>query len=184
MLIHLFGSAMHAAENGILPDKVCRAGIRRLLSRRLQDLESGGIEAQNNRFRSLLKECQESAIAVVPELANEQHYELPPEFFRTVLGKRLKSSCCEWSNDMLDLDQAEEAALATTCQRAQIEDGMTILELGCGWGSLSLWMAERFPSSRILGRAGFPSVRQTDRAGFVPCCGSAVRAARRLAAGC
>ena len=129
MLIHLFGSAMRAAENGILPDKVCRAGIRRLLNGRLRELESGGVEAQNNRFRRFLKDCRESPVAVVPELANEQHYELPSEFFRTVLGKRLKYSCCEWNEDTSSLDQAEEAALATTCKRAQIEDGMTILEL-------------------------------------------------------
>ena len=87
MLIHLFGSAMHAAENGILPDKVCRAGIRKLLGRRLQELEAGGVETQHNRFRSFLKDCHESPVAVVPQLANEQHYELPAAFFRTsVLG--------------------------------------------------------------------------------------------------
>lgn len=160
MLIHLFGSAFHAAENGILPDKVCRIGIRRLLNRRLQELESGGVEAQNDRFRSFLKHCDESPVAVVPELANEQHYELPSEFFRTVLGSRLKYSCCEWDDDTVGLDQAEEAALATTCKRAQIEDGMTVLELGCGWGSLSLWMAENYPASRILAVSNSSSQRQ------------------------
>ena len=88
-------------------------------------------------------------IALVPEKANEQHYELPPEFFAAVLGPRRKYSCCYWPNASSSLAEAEETALALTCEQAQLEDGQDVLELGCGWGSLSLWMAERYPASRI-----------------------------------
>ncbi|MEQ9410266.1 MAG: cyclopropane-fatty-acyl-phospholipid synthase family protein [Fuerstiella sp.] len=149
MLFHLINSAMTAAENGTLPDRLCRVGIRRLLKKRLQLLESGGVEAQQERFRRFLDDCRESSVAELSGLANEQHYELPTAFFQKVLGKRLKYSCCEWSPGVVALDQAEEAALTTTCERAGICDGMDILELGCGWGSLSLWMAEQYPQSRI-----------------------------------
>jgi cyclopropane-fatty-acyl-phospholipid synthase len=86
----------------------------------------------------------------VPEAANRQHYEVPAAFFVPVLGRRLKYSCAWWPPHVRTLDAAEEAMLALTCERAALQDGMEILELGCGWGSLTLWMAERFPGSRIL----------------------------------
>jgi cyclopropane-fatty-acyl-phospholipid synthase len=82
-------------------------------------------------------------------MANQQHYELPPEFFAAILGPRRKYSCCYFTSDNSTLAEAEEEALAATCQRAELADGQEILELGCGWGSLSLWMAERYPHSRI-----------------------------------
>jgi cyclopropane-fatty-acyl-phospholipid synthase len=85
-----------------------------------------------------------------PEMANRQHYEVPPEFFQLVLGRNLKYSGCLWPAGVERLDAAEEAMLALTCERAELADGMEILELGCGWGSLSLWMAARYPKSRIL----------------------------------
>ncbi len=88
-------------------------------------------------------------IAPVPETANEQHYEAPPEFFARALGPRLKYSCGYWPAGVQTLAAAEEAALALTCERADLIDGHDILELGCGWGSLSLWMAENYPGSRI-----------------------------------
>ena len=84
------------------------------------------------------------------EKANEQHYELPPEFFELVLGPRLKYSSCLWPAGVETLAEAEEAMLALTCERAGVEDGMELLDLGCGWGSLTLWLAERYPSARIL----------------------------------
>jgi cyclopropane-fatty-acyl-phospholipid synthase len=83
-------------------------------------------------------------------MANRQHYEVPPEFFQLVLGRNLKYSGCLWPAGVERLDAAEEAMLALTCKRAELADGMEILELGCGWGSLSLWMAQRYPKSRIL----------------------------------
>jgi cyclopropane-fatty-acyl-phospholipid synthase len=93
---------------------------------------------------------RESPIAVRTEKPKEQHYELPPQFFRKVLGKRLKYSGCYWPSGVTALDEAEEAMLALTCHRAQLEDGMEILELGCGWGAVSLWIAEKYPQSRVM----------------------------------
>lgn len=96
-----------------------------------------------------LKGVAGQPIAVSTESANEQHYAVPPEFFQAVLGKRLKYSCCYWPAGVDSLDEAEAQSLRVTCERAAIEDGMDILELGCGWGSLSLWMAEQFPNCQI-----------------------------------
>jgi cyclopropane-fatty-acyl-phospholipid synthase len=90
-----------------------------------------------------------SAIALVPELANEQHYEVPSELFEQVLGVHAKYSCCYWNPGVESLDQAEQDALEITCSRAGIEDGMSVLDLGCGWGSLSLWVAEHFPNATV-----------------------------------
>lgn len=149
MLLHLFNSVMRAAETGMLPDVAVRFGIRKLLKQRLKSISGGHCEVRNERFRQFLADCSSSPVAVVPELANEQHYEVPAEFFRTVLGSRLKYSCCHFPDAATTLDKAEESALMITCERAGIEDGMDILELGCGWGSLSLWMAEKFPLARI-----------------------------------
>jgi len=150
MLSQLFGTLMTAAENGVMPDAICRSGIRKLLRERLNSLNTESVEQQNETFRAFLSNCRSSPIAVATELANEQHYEVPAEFFSTVLGSRLKYSCCEWPQGTYSLDEAEESALKTTCTRANLSDGMQILELGCGWGSLSLWMAKHYPNSQIL----------------------------------
>jgi cyclopropane-fatty-acyl-phospholipid synthase len=90
-------------------------------------------------------------IAEVPEKANEQHYELPAEFLGLILGPRRKYSGCLWSEGVDTLAQAEEAMLARSCSRAEIRDGMRILDLGCGWGSLSLWLAEMYPAASVVG---------------------------------
>jgi cyclopropane-fatty-acyl-phospholipid synthase len=100
-----------------------------------------------DRFAAALRQ---GPVAVQPRKANEQHYELPPAFFEKVLGRRMKYSACWWGDAVDSLDDAEAAMLEMTCRRAGIEDGMSILELGCGWGAVSLWMAEHFPRSRIL----------------------------------
>lgn len=159
MLSQIFGTLTTAAENGSLPDSICRAGIRKLLKQRLQSLEAGGVEQQQDVFRNFLAACQGGPIAAVPELANEQHYEVPAAFFESALGAHLKYSCCEWRPDTKTLDQAEASALKTTCSRAELEDGQQILELGCGWGSLSLWMAEHYPQSSILAVSNSASQR-------------------------
>ncbi len=97
----------------------------------------------------LVNELRASPIAINTREANEQHYELPCEFFELVLGRRLKYSCGYFGPGVESLDQAEEDMLRLTCERARLRNGETILELGCGWGSLTLWMAEAFPDSRI-----------------------------------
>jgi cyclopropane-fatty-acyl-phospholipid synthase len=138
------------AERGLMPDALIRQGIRSLLSDRLRQENRGDCEVQQKIFQELVEHLRKSPVAVNTDDANEQHYELPPAFFLKVLGKRLKYSSCLWPQGVETLDAAEEAMLELTCKRAQLADGMDILELGCGWGSLSLWMAERFPKARIL----------------------------------
>ncbi|QYU66137.1 cyclopropane-fatty-acyl-phospholipid synthase family protein [Leptolyngbya sp. 15MV] len=136
-------------DRGLIPDMVMRAGIRRRLARRVARESAGGIEAAHERYRALLAELRASPIAVRQQAANEQHYELPPEFFELTLGPRLKYSSALWRDGVGTLAQAEEAMLALSCERARLADGQDVLELGCGWGSLTLWIAERYPASRI-----------------------------------
>jgi len=136
-------------ERGLLPDWLIRIGIRRLVASRLHK-EKGSPEVQAQRLMQFIEQLRQSPIAIRPEAANAQHYEVPPEFFRNVLGPQMKYSCALWNADTRDLAEAEEAMLSLTCIRARLEDGQDILELGCGWGSLSLYMARRYPNSRIL----------------------------------
>ncbi len=136
-------------ERNILPDWIIRRSIRHLLRTRLREESAGGPEAQEQRRLKLIEAMRNSPIAVATDSANAQHYEVPTRFFELCLGKRLKYSCACWKEDTRSLDQAEEAMLDLTCTRAQIRDGQSILDLGCGWGSLSLYMAERFPNSDI-----------------------------------
>jgi len=137
-------------ERGVFPDWLIRFGIRRRLAKRLADLRAGGPEAMHERKRALIEGLRESPVAIETDAANAQHYELPPEFFRLWLGARRKYSCCLYPTGRETLDEAEVAMLDLSCERARIEDGMDILDLGCGWGSLSLHLAERYPNSRIL----------------------------------
>jgi cyclopropane-fatty-acyl-phospholipid synthase len=137
-------------EMGLVPDSVLRAGIRRLCRQRLEDIRANDPEAAGALLETFVQRMDVSPIAPVPELANEQHYEVPPAFFDAVLGEHRKYSCCYWDDAAaVDLDQAEAAALGVTCERAGLEDGQAVLDLGCGWGSLSLWIAERYPGCSI-----------------------------------
>lgn len=136
-------------DRGLIPDALLRAGIRRRLRGRIREIERGGVEAVSERFRALVADLSRAPVAVHTREANEQHYELPPEFFTLCLGPRLKYSCAHWPDGVATLAAAEEAMLGLSCQRAEIADGLDILELGCGWGSLTLWMAEKFPGARI-----------------------------------
>jgi cyclopropane-fatty-acyl-phospholipid synthase len=138
------------AETGRIPDAIIRAGIRMLCRKRLRDEHRGGVDALREHQRAFVAILRRGPIAVETEEANEQHYEIPPGFFSLVLGKRLKYSCCWFPAGTETLDEAEEKMLALTCERARLKDGMNILELGCGWGSLTLWMAERYPAARIM----------------------------------
>ncbi len=148
-------AANELAETGFLPDALLRSGIRRLCGLRKAEVSRQGtadIEAFVERMKT-------SPVALVPELANEQHYEVPAAFFREVLGAHRKYSCCYWGNGARNLDEAEVAALEITCQRARIEDGMTILDLGCGWGSLSLWIATHYPGCTLTSVSNSASQR-------------------------
>jgi len=142
-------TAIRLAEGGLLPDGLIRLGIRKLLRHRLRQIDSGDCESRHRAKRAFIEQMKSSPIALHTDEANEQHYELPPEFFQQVLGRHRKYSCCYYGNGAATLDEAEEAMLALSCERSRLEDGMDVLELGCGWGSLTLWMAEQYPSSRI-----------------------------------
>ncbi len=138
------------AEKGVLPDWLIRWGIRRLNRQRLAD-EARRHGPTSPRAQAVFVEMLKNApIAVAVDRVNEEHYELPPAFFEAVLGRRLKYSCCYWPEGTTDLDAAEDAMLVLSANRAEIEDGMEILDLGCGWGSFTLWAAQRFAGSRIL----------------------------------
>ena len=141
--------AMAFTERGVVPDLLVRTGIRRLLADRLADIHARSAEDSSLAAESFIAAMRRAPIALLPHKANEQHYELPPEFFAQVLGPRRKYSSAWWPAGVNSLDQAEDAALAATCQRAGLADGQQVLELGCGWGSLTLWMAARYPASRI-----------------------------------
>lgn len=146
----LLDLGIRAAESGLVPDRLMRAAIRRLCRMRLRELaedERAGCDCGERG--AFLESLRSGPIAPVPEKANEQHYELPPEFFAAVLGPHRKYSCCLFEDAGSTLAEAEAAALAVTCERAGLDDGQDVLELGCGWGSLSLWMAESYPRSRI-----------------------------------
>jgi cyclopropane-fatty-acyl-phospholipid synthase len=138
------------AEAGYLPDWMIRRGVRRMLRDRLRELERSDPEAAQRALAAFVDELRRSPVAKTPERANQQHYEIAPEFFETVLGRRLKYSCALWPEGVTDLDAAEDSMLSLTCERAQIRDGMKVLDLGCGWGALSLWIAENHPGCRVL----------------------------------
>ncbi len=137
------------AERGRIPDALLRQGIRRLCAQRLREEQAGGLDAQAERYAQRIEMLRRSPVAIHTDAANAQHYELPPAFFELCLGKRLKYSSCHYSRGDESLDEAEEAMLKLYGERAQLADGQSILELGCGWGSLTLWMAEGFPRARI-----------------------------------
>jgi cyclopropane-fatty-acyl-phospholipid synthase len=137
------------AEKGLLPDLLIRLGIKRLCSQRLQGLTGGGEVEMEKQHSNWIEVLKGSPIALVPEKANEQHYEVPPKFFELVLGDNLKYSSGFWPSAKLTLEQSEIAMLDLTCERAGLADGQKILELGCGWGSLTLFMAKKFPKSKI-----------------------------------
>jgi len=139
----------HLAEKGFLPDGVIRAGIKQICRSRLRREARGSEDDRAERFRAFIQHLHESPIAVATDAANQQHYELPPEFFQQVLGQHLKYSCCYYPAGVTTLDDAEEAMLDLTCRHGKLADGMEILELGCGWGSLTLWMAAQYPHARI-----------------------------------
>lgn len=138
------------AERVPLPDVVLRAAVRGRVGRRLARERRGGIDAQSERFRALVARLDAQPVAVDTDAANAQHYEVPAAFFGLCLGPRRKYSCALWPPGVDDLAAAEDAMLETYLSRARLEDGQDVLDLGCGWGSLSLWLAGRHPSGRIL----------------------------------
>lgn len=148
------------AEMGLLPDTIIRAGIRRLNRQRLIDIHAHDVERVCSDLTQFVANMKVAEIAPVPELANEQHYEVPAEFFGLVMGSHRKYSSCFWNEDTKRLVQAEAEALRITCRHAEISDGMQVLDLGCGWGSLSLWIAAHYPSCRVVSVSNSNSQRE------------------------
>jgi cyclopropane-fatty-acyl-phospholipid synthase len=148
------------AEKGLAPDWLIRRGIRTLLRRRLREEHANDPETQSARYQALMDELAESAIAIETDAANDQHYEVPAAFFRLVLGDHLKYSSALWPDGIYDLDAAEAAMLDRTCRNADLVDGQDILELGCGWGSLTLWMATHYPNSQVTAVSNSASQRR------------------------
>ena len=142
-------SLIELCERGLVPDALTRYGIRRLCARRLAEEGRDLPALAQARQRRLLRELRAGPIAIETDAANAQHYELPTRFFQLCLGTRLKYSSCYYATGTETLDQAEEAMLALYGERAGLADGQRILELGCGWGSLTLWMAQRYPGASI-----------------------------------
>jgi len=152
--------AINWTEQGLVPDALIRAGIRRLLKQRLEDIHAGDVDASSALTERFIADLRKAPVALVPELANAQHYEVPSAFFGLALGPHRKYSCCYWPEGIGTLAEAEAAGLTQTCEHAGLSNGMDILELGCGWGSLTLWMASRYPDSRITGVSNSHSQRQ------------------------
>ena len=153
--MNLAVTAIAAAERLPVPDGALRFGIDRLVGRTRRLLANGG-GISDRDFASAMVQWP---IAVHTAEANAQHYEVPPEFFALVLGPRRKYSSCLYQAPNATLADAEIAALEETCAHAELKDGQDVLELGCGWGSLSLFMAERYPASRIVSVSNSASQR-------------------------
>ncbi|WP_158812617.1 cyclopropane-fatty-acyl-phospholipid synthase family protein [Methylocapsa sp. S129] len=142
--MNLIASAIGAAERAPLPDAVTRAGVGWLVAQSRRRLAAA--PAADETFAL---EMASRLIAEHPQAANAQHYELPAAFFARALGPNRKYSCCFYEDGAKSLGEAEVSALEATVRRADLRDGQRILELGCGWGSLSLFMAGRYPAARI-----------------------------------
>ncbi|HAN98325.1 MAG TPA: SAM-dependent methyltransferase [Planctomycetaceae bacterium] len=158
-------------EAGWVPEAMLRRMIRALCRRRIRRLASGGCEAACDDAEALMRSSLEGPVAPVPHKANEQHYEVPASVFDRMLGTRRKYSCCYWDASTRDLDAAETRSLELTCEHAGVRDGDEVLELGCGWGALSTFIAERYPNCRITGVSNSASQREyiearARRAGF------------------
>ena len=153
------GLAIKLAESGNLPDAIVRKGIRQLINERLVEINANNCEAAMASMSAFIAGMRDSEIAPLPEQANAQHYEVPAAFFDYCLGANRKYSSCFWMPDTQTLDDAEALALTQTCDHADLQDGQSILELGCGWGSLTLWMAAHYPNARITGVSNSHSQR-------------------------
>lgn len=140
-----------ALEKDLFPDWLIRIRIRQLLRLRLKQETKSNPVLQLSHKMEYIDSLKSSPIAVHTEAANEQHYEVPSEFFKLVMGYRMKYSSGYWANTNTSFAESEEDMLALSVKRAEVQDGMKILDLGCGWGSISLYIAEKFPNCHITG---------------------------------
>lgn len=147
-------------ERGEVSDRAIRNIIRYGLAKILAEKDKDDVSTQCKKLLEFVSELKENPITVNTADVNQQHYEVPAEFFQLVLGKRLKYSSCYWPESVSSLDEAEESMLQLICDRAQIADGQEILDLGCGWGSLSLYLAEKYPNSKITALSNFNTQKE------------------------
>jgi len=152
--------AISWAEKGLVPDSIIRQGIRHLSEKRLLQIGGNNCEVASKIEAEFIAAMNQAPIALVPELANAQHYELPTKFFELCLGQHRKYSSCFWLADTKNLEEAEANALQLSCEHADLKNGQHILELGCGWGSLTLWMAAHYPKSQITAVSNSNSQRE------------------------
>ena len=148
------------AENGLLPDVFIRLGISRLCGQRLSEAKVLSTQAMEEKHQHWINILKESPVALVPEKANEQHYEVPPRLFELVLGSNLKYSAGYWPQGTSSLDDSEVEMLKLSSKRASLSDGQEVLELGCGWGSLTFHIAQNFPNSKITAVSNSNDQRQ------------------------
>lgn len=146
-------TAIAIAEAGYAPDYLTRKGIRMLLKDRIK-------KQQLTEIKEVVRQMSEGPLALHTDSANAQHYEVPACFFELMLGEQLKYSCSFYDTDDASLQAAETRMLELTIDRAGLTNDMDILELGCGWGSLTLAMAERLPGSRITAVSNSNSQRE------------------------
>eukprot|EP00002_Diphylleia_rotans_P041044 TRINITY_DN9886_c0_g1_i1.p1 TRINITY_DN9886_c0_g1~~TRINITY_DN9886_c0_g1_i1.p1 ORF type:complete len:352 (-),score=78.16 TRINITY_DN9886_c0_g1_i1:263-1318(-) len=157
---YLLPFAFSALDTNMMPDFSVRFGIRKLLQRRIEEISyNGDFEKQIEVKMQFIEKLKASDIAVNTQDANEQHYELPTEFFVHSLGPNMKYSSCIWKDGVTSLEQAELDMLALTCERAGVKDGMRLLDIGCGWGSLSLYLTRTYPNSQVTGVSNSNSQR-------------------------
>lgn len=152
--------AVSWTELGLVPDSIVRAGIRRLLENKRREIKAGDLEFAANETNQFVAMMNASPIALLTDVANEQHYEVPAAFFAEVMGDHLKYSCGYWPSGVTTLTESESAALLLTVARAEIENDMQVLDLGCGWGSLSLWIAEHYPECSVTSVSNSSSQRE------------------------
>lgn len=147
-------------ERNMFPDAILRIGMRRELEMELMKTKVLSAEARAAKKQAFIKELKSMPIAIQTKKANEQHYEVPDEFYRMVLGPCLKYSSCYYATPETTLAEAEIAMLEMYCERAGLVDGMKIIDLGCGWGSVTLYMAKKYPNSQIRSISNSNSQRE------------------------
>jgi len=146
--------------SGLVPDFIIRIVIRMMLWDTKRKWTTKTAEQQAQYKQDFVDELKRMPIAIVPEKANEQHYEVPVDFYRLCMGKRMKYSSALYTSPTATLDEADETMLNLYCQRAELKDGLRVLELGCGWGSFTLFAAERYPNSQFVGVSNSNSQRE------------------------
>ena len=146
-------------SRGVLPDLVIRKGIQHFIKKRIKEDIGESTRQRDLKRKEFVEQMPHWPIAIKTDDANDQHYRLPTSFFEEVLGKNLKYSCCHW-DQATNLDESEDEMLEITLDRADIKDGHRILELGCGWGAITLAMARKFPKSKITAISNSPEQRK------------------------